>query len=148
MKFRRRAGNVAREEVFLNLTSLIDVIFVLLLFFVVTTTFTKPSQLKIELPEAVSGTPPEETQLKSLELSIAADGQYSLNGQTLVKSDLTTLISVLARESEGDNSLPLVITADARTTHQSVITAMDAAGKLGFSHLRMTTIESEAAKQP
>ena len=59
MKFRRRAGGVAREEVFLNLTSLIDVIFVLLLFFVVTTTFSRPSQLKIDLPEASSGTPPE-----------------------------------------------------------------------------------------
>ncbi|AYF87303.1 biopolymer transporter ExbD [Pseudomonas sp. JS3066] len=148
MKFRRRAGNVAREEVFLNLTSLIDVIFVLLLFFVVTTTFSKPNQLKIELPEAVSGTPPEETELKTLELSIAADGQYSLNGQNLVKSDLATLIAALGRESEGDNSLPLVITADARTTHQSVVTAMDAAGKLGFSQLRMTTIEADAAKKP
>ncbi|BAU75105.1 ExbD/TolR family protein [Metapseudomonas furukawaii] len=148
MKFRRRAGNVAREEVFLNLTSLIDVIFVLLLFFVVTTTFTKPSQLKIELPEAVSGTPPEETQLKTLELSIGADGQYALNGQDLVKNDLATLIAALGRESEGDNSLPLVITADARTSHQSVVTAMDAAGKLGFSHLRMTTVDADAAKQP
>lgn len=146
MKFRRRAGNVAREEVFLNLTSLIDVIFVLLLFFVVTTTFSRPTQLKIELPEAVSGTPPQETELKTLELSISADGQYVLNGQALVKSDLTTLIGALGQASEGDNSLPLTISADAKTTHQSVITAMDAAGKLGFSHLRMTTVEAEAAK--
>ncbi|HSC85050.1 MAG TPA: biopolymer transporter ExbD [Pseudomonas sp.] len=146
MKFRRRAGNVAREEVFLNLTSLIDVIFVLLLFFVVTTTFSRPTQLKIELPEAVSGTPPQETELKTLELSIAADGQYVLNGQALVKSDLNSLISALGQASEGDNSLPLTISADAKTTHQSVITAMDAAGKLGFSHLRMTTVEAEAAK--
>lgn len=146
MKFRRRAGNVAREEVFLNLTSLIDVIFVLLLFFVVTTTFSRPTQLKIELPEAVSGTPPQETELKTLELSISADGQYVLNGQALVKSDLTTLIGALGQASEGDNSLPLTVSADAKTTHQSVITAMDAAGKLGFSHLRMTTVEAEAAK--
>ncbi|MGL4318737.1 MAG: ExbD/TolR family protein [Pseudomonas sp.] len=146
MKFRRRAGNVAREEVFLNLTSLIDVIFVLLLFFVVTTTFSRPTQLKIELPEAVSGTPPQETELKTLELSISADGQYVLNGQALIKSDLTTLIGALGQASEGDNSLPLTISADAKTTHQSVITAMDAAGKLGFSHLRMTTVEAEAAK--
>ena len=57
MKFRRRANSVARDEVFLNLTSLIDVIFVLLLFFVVTTTFSRPTQLKIDLPEAASGTP-------------------------------------------------------------------------------------------
>ncbi|MBB2496410.1 ExbD/TolR family protein [Aquipseudomonas ullengensis] len=146
MKFRRRAGGVAREEVFLNLTSLIDVIFVLLLFFVVTTTFSRPTQLKIELPEAVSGTPPQETELKTLELSIAADGQYSLNGQALATSDLATLVSALGQESGGDNSLPLTISADAKTTHQSVITAMDAAGKLGFSHLRMTTVEAAAAQ--
>jgi len=143
VKFRRRSGGVAREEVFLNLTSLIDVIFVLLLFFVVTTSFTRPSQLKVELPEAANGTPPQETELKSLELSIAADGQYALNGQVLRKSDLETLIAALGKESEGDNSLPLIISADAKTTHQSVITAMDAAGKLGFSHLRMSTIESQ-----
>lgn len=146
MKFRRRAGNVAREEVFLNLTSMIDVIFVLLLFFVVTTTFSRPTELKIDLPEAASGTPPDAAEAQSLEVSIAADGQYSVNGKVLVKSDLQGLISVLEQESGGDKSLPLIISADAKSTHQSVITAMDAAGKLGFSHLRMTTVEAEAAK--
>lgn len=146
MKFRRRAGNVAREEVFLNLTSFIDVIFVLLLFFVVTTTFSRPSEMKIELPEAVSGTPTEATTEKTLELSISADGQYALNGQVLVKNDLTTLMNALGKESGGDNSLPMIISADAKTTHQSVITAMDAAGKLGFSKLRITTVEAHPEK--
>jgi biopolymer transport protein ExbD len=146
VKFRRRAGNVAREEVFLNLTSFIDVIFVLLLFFVVTTTFSRPSEMKIELPEAVSGTPTEATTEKTLELSISADGQYALNGQVLVKNDLTTLMNALGKESGGDNSLPMIISADAKTTHQSVITAMDAAGKLGFSKLRITTVEAQPEK--
>ncbi|MCO7555265.1 ExbD/TolR family protein [Metapseudomonas otitidis] len=146
MKFRRRAGNVAREEVFLNLTSFIDVVFVLLLFFVVTTTFSRPSEMKIELPEAVSGTPTEATTEKTLELSISADGQYALNGQVLVKNDLTTLMNALGKESGGDNSLPMIISADAKTTHQSVITAMDAAGKLGFSKLRITTVEAQPEK--
>lgn len=145
MKFRRRAGNVAREEVFLNLTSLIDVIFVLLLFFVVTTSFSRPTQLKIDLPEAASGTPAEATQLKQLEVAISADGTYSLNGQTLAKSDLTTLMAAMQRESSGDSSLPLTISADGKAAHQAVVTAMDAAGKLGFSHLRITTIEAQAA---
>ncbi|MCY1276659.1 protein TolR [compost metagenome] len=145
MKFRRRAGNVAREEVFLNLTSLIDVIFVLLLFFVVTTTFSRPTQLKVDLPEAASGTPPEATELKQLEVAISADGTYALNGRTLAKSDLPTLMSALQKEAEGDNSLPLTISADGKSTHQAVVTAMDAAGKLGFSHLRITTVEAQAA---
>ena len=97
MKFRRRAGGVAREEVFLNLTSLIDVIFVLLLFFVVTTTFSRPSQLKIDLPEASSGTPPEASAQKQLEVLVGADGQYEVNGQLLLTSDLDSLMTALQR---------------------------------------------------
>jgi biopolymer transport protein ExbD len=140
VKFRRKP----RENVEINLASLIDVVFILLLFFVVTTTFTRETQLKVDLPEAASGTPPEQTELKQMELTIAADGTYSLNGQQLMESNLDNLIAALQKESEGDNSLPLTISADAQTTHQAVITAMDAAGKLGFSHLRLTTVEAQA----
>lgn len=140
MKFRRKP----RENVEINLASLIDVVFILLLFFVVTTTFTRETQLKVDLPEAASGTPPEQTELKQMELTIAADGTYSLNGQQLMESNLDNLIAALQKESEGDNSLSLTISADAQTTHQAVITAMDAAGKLGFSHLRLTTVEAQA----
>ena len=141
MKFRRKS----RENVEINLASLIDVVFILLLFFVVTTTFTRETQLKVDLPEAATGTPPEQTELKQLEILIAADGSYSLNAKQLLKSDLPSLMAALQKESEGDNSLPLIISADAKTQHQAVITAMDAAGKLGFAHLRMTTIEAQAA---
>ncbi len=141
MKFRRKP----RENVEINLASLIDVVFILLLFFVVTTTFTRETQLKVDLPEAASGTPPEQTELKQLEILIAADGSYSLNAKQLLKSDLQSLMAALQKESEGDNSLPLIISADAKTQHQAVITAMDAAGKLGFAHLRMTTVEAQAA---
>ncbi|MWV13885.1 biopolymer transporter ExbD [Pseudomonas sp. R-28-1W-6] len=142
MKFRRKP----RENVEINLASLIDVVFILLLFFVVTTTFTRETQLKVDLPEAASGTPPEDTALKQMEVLISAEGSYSLNGQALLKSDLESLMAALGKESAGDNSLPLVISADAQTPHQAVITAMDAAGKLGFAHLRITTVEAEAAK--
>ena len=145
MKFRRRAGGAARDEVFLNLTSLIDVIFVLLLFFVVTTTFSRPSQLKIELPEAASGTPPQASEIKQMEIEVAADSTFSVNGHLLVKSDLTSLMAALQKESGGDNSLPLVLSADGKAPHQAVVTAMDAAGKLGFSQLRSTTVEAPPA---
>ncbi len=143
MKFQRKA----RENVEINLASLIDVVFILLLFFVVTTTFTRETQLKVDLPEAASGTPPQPSELKTLEVLIGVDGGYSLNGQVLLKSDLPSLMSALQKESEGDNSLPVVISADAKTPHQAVITAMDAAGKLGFAHLRLTTVEAQA-EQP
>jgi biopolymer transport protein ExbD len=141
VKFRRKQRENTAE---INLAPLIDVVFILLLFFVVTTTFTRETQLKVDLPEAVTGTPPEDTALKQLEVLISAEGSYSLNGQALLKSDLDGLMAALGKESGGDNSLPLSISADAKTPHQAVITAMDAAGKLGFSHLRITTVEAEA----
>ena len=141
MKFRRKP----RENVEINLASLLDVVFILLLFFVVSTTFNREAQLKIELPEAESAEV-QEAPPRQLEITIAADGSYALNGQGLVKSDMATLSSALQKESEGDSSLPLVISADARTPHQAVITAMDAAGKLGFTHLRISTVDAEPVK--
>lgn len=142
MKFRRRKP---RENIDINLVSLIDVVFILLLFFVVTTTFTRETQLRVDLPQAVTGTPEDDANLKHLDIAINADGIYSLNNQLLPKNDLPTLIDALQRESGGDTKLPLSISADGKTPHQAVITAMDAAGKLGFSHLRMTTVEAAAA---
>ncbi|MFS2197962.1 ExbD/TolR family protein [Pseudomonas sp. Pseusp3] len=137
MKFRRKQ----RENVDINLVSLIDVVFVLLLFFVVTTTFTRETQLRVDLPEAVSGSPSED-QNKPLDIAISADGVFSVNNQILPKSDLASLMDALQKEANGDTNRPLSISADGKTQHQSVITAMDAAGKLGFSHLRMTTVEA------
>jgi biopolymer transport protein ExbD len=137
VKFRRKQ----RENIDINLVSLIDVVFVLLLFFVVTTTFTKQTALTVDLPQAVSGTPEQDSSLKNLDIAISADGVYSLNNQLLPKSDLSTLMDALQKESGGDTKLPLSISADGKTPHQAVITAMDAAGKLGFSHLSMTTVE-------
>ena len=137
MKFRRKP----RETVDINLASLIDVVFILLLFFVVTTTFTRETQLRVDLPEAVSGTPADD-QSKPLDITISADGVFSVNNQILPKSDLASLMDALQKEANGDTSRPLSISADGKTAHQSVVTAMDAAGKLGFSHLRMTTIEA------
>ncbi|HWT69511.1 MAG TPA: biopolymer transporter ExbD [Pseudomonas sp.] len=137
MKFRRKQ----RENVDINLASLIDVVFILLLFFVVTTTFTRETQLRVDLPEAVSGAPAED-QSKQLDIAISADGVFSVNNQILPKSDLASLMDALQKASNGDTSRPLSISADGKSQHQSVITAMDAAGKLGFSHLRMTTVEA------
>jgi len=137
VKFRRKQ----RENVDINLASLIDVVFILLLFFVVTTTFTRETQLRVELPEAVSGASADD-QTRQLDIAISADGVFSVNNHILPKSDLATLMEALQKESNGDTNVPLSISADGKSQHQSVITAMDAAGKLGFSHLRMTTVEA------
>ena len=137
MKFRRKP----RENVEIGLAPLIDVVFILLLFFVVTTTFTRETQLKVDLPEAASGTPPQDAEVRQLEVLIDVAGNYSLNGKALLKNDLNSL----SKESGGDNRMPMIISADGKTPHQAVITAMDAAGKLGFGQLRITTVEAQAS---
>ncbi|WP_422133330.1 MULTISPECIES: ExbD/TolR family protein [unclassified Endozoicomonas] len=141
MKFRRQS----REEVSLNLTPLIDVVFLLLIFFMVSTTFTKETQLAIDLPEA-SGEQSASVEKTQVEITISREGHYAVNGQSLLNNGLETLKNALAKVSEGDSNLPLTITADAKTPYQSVVTAMDAAGQLGFANLSMTTrkpVESE-----
>ena len=116
---------------------MIDVVFLLLIFFMVSTTFTKDTQLSIDLPEA-SGAPGTLAE-RTLEISITRSGEFAINEVALINNQLKTLINALQKVSEGDNTLPLIITADSATPHQSVVTAMDAAGQLGFSHLSITT---------
>ena len=143
MKFRRQAAG----EVSVNLTPLIDVVFLLLIFFMVSTTFTRETQLAIDLPEA-SGEVREQQKKTQVEIVIGKDGEYSVNGKSLVNSQLDTLKNALGKVSEGDSELPLIITADAKTPYQSVVTAMDAAGQLGFANLSMTTRKPADADKP
>ncbi|NLD00023.1 MAG: biopolymer transporter ExbD [Gammaproteobacteria bacterium] len=137
MRFPRKP----REPVDINLAPLIDVVFILLLFFVVTTTFTRETQLKVDLPEAVSGEQVQAEVKAALEILIGVDGSFALNGKSLSKNDLTTLMEALRQESGGDKSIPVVLSADGKSPHQAVVTAMDAAAKLGFAQLRITTVE-------
>ena len=133
MKFKRQL----QTEDSVNLTPLIDVVFLLLIFFMVSTTFTKETHLSVDLPEATGEISTESSQ--QLDVLIGADGSYSINGQPLVNKRLETLKKALQKVSVGDTKLPLSITADAKTPYQAVVTAMDAAGQLGFVHLSMTT---------
>jgi len=126
-----------REEVNVNLTPLIDVVFLLLIFFMVSTTFTKASQLSIDLPEATGE--PSETPKEQIEILVDESGQYRVNGLALVDTHLRTLQAAIYKISAGDTTLPMVISADAQASHQSVIRAMDAAGQMGFVHLSIAT---------
>lgn len=135
MKFRKER----KEMMQVNLTPLIDVVFLLLIFFMVSTTFTKENQLQINLPEAEAEQVSSESQ--GLVLTIQEDGVYALNGQVLANSKVETLIEALRIESEMDLTQSLTLVADANATHQSVVTAMDAAGRLGFINLRISTQE-------
>jgi len=133
VKFRRRA----QRDNSINLTPLIDVVFLLLIFFMVTTTFTRKTRMLISLPEAEADAMASEQT--TLELLISKDGSYAVNGKSLINRDIKTIMAALKDASAGDSAMPLVITADALSTHQAVITAMDAAGRLGFETLNIAT---------
>uniref|UniRef100_UPI00117B7CC3 ExbD/TolR family protein n=1 Tax=Klebsiella pneumoniae TaxID=573 RepID=UPI00117B7CC3 len=79
-----------------------------------------------------------------LEILVGVDGSFALNGKSLSKNDLASLMEALRLESGGDKSLPVMLSADGKAPHQAVVTAMDAASKLGFAHLRITTVEAQA----
>ncbi len=137
MQFRRQKVN----EEGINLTPLIDVVFLLLIFFMVSTTFTRETQLRVQLPQAEGDAPP--TVSEAVEITIDANGAYSINGQSLANSRLQTLMAGIERVSDGNNQLPFIITADAKVPYEAVVTAMDAAGRLGFVNLSMTTASPE-----
>jgi biopolymer transport protein ExbD len=120
-----------------NLTPLIDVVFLLLIFFMVSTTFTKETRLSIDLPEG-SGDPAS-TSANQIEVSITRSGDFAINEVALLKNDIETIKTGIEKVSGGDNTIPMIITADGATPHQAVITAMDAAGQLGFVQLSITT---------
>lgn len=134
MKFKRQRS----QEVGVDLTPLIDVVFLLLIFFMVSTTFTRESHLQVDLPEA-SGEPAAQADVDQIDVVINAEGQYFLNERPLVNNRRETLERGIRDLAAGDNDLPFIITADARTPHEFVVRAMDAAGRLGFSKLSITT---------
>ena len=128
------------EEPDVNLTPLIDVVFLLLIFFMVSTTFNKDTELSIELPEANGDV--REVENKTVEIGIGRNGTYSVNNEQLVKSDIETLKRAIKLAVGDREDPPLIIIADGKTTHQSVISAMDAVRQLGFSHLTFATKQS------
>jgi len=137
VKFQRQQS----DEININLTPLIDVVFLLLIFFMVSTTFTRETQLEVDLPQADNSA--EMNAERPVEVVITAEGEYRVNGEGLVNSQARTLRMALSKVSEGRLDSPLIISADARTPHQAVVTAMDVAGALGFSKLSITTRQSE-----
>jgi biopolymer transport protein ExbD len=141
LKFRRQR----LDDVSVNLTPLIDVVFLLLIFFMVSTTFTKETHLNIDLPEADGEI--SETPAHQVEILINEAGQYTVNAQRLFDTELDTLKSAIQQLAQGDTSLPMVITADAQTPHQAVVRAMDAAGQMGFVHLSITTIRPRESQE-
>jgi biopolymer transport protein ExbD len=141
MNFRRHRR---REDWGVDLTPLIDVVFLLLIFFMVSTTFIRETQLRIDLPEA-SGQPADQ-EPDTIEITVDARGDYSVDDRLLLRSDLETLLRALEEVVEGRTRKEqrVIITADANASHQSVVRAMDAAGKVGLSRISITTRQPEA----
>ena len=119
-------------------------VFLPLIFFTVTTRFTKQSKLIIKLPEASGEVAENSPQM--LDLVVSAEGSYSLNGKNLINREIGTIMAALKQAAEGDITVPVRITADANARHQSVITAMDAAGRLGLEQLNIATQQPQEQK--
>jgi len=133
----------AKAEPEVNLTSLIDVVLLLLVFFMVSTSFVKQSQISIRLPEADSAAIVEEVT-EQLDVMITEQGTFLVNGRQLINNRPETIRNALQKLSGGNTRLPLTISADANTPHQYVVTAMDVAGKLGFVKVSIATMNDSA----
>jgi biopolymer transport protein ExbD len=131
------------EEPDLNMTSLIDVVLLLLIFFMLSTKFIDEGRLKIRLPEAGIA-PDAESQRQSIEIDVTAAGGYRVNGRALINNSPETLAAALGKVAEGDRAMPVTVRADARATHQSVVTAMEVAGLAGYRQINIATVNDEA----
>ena len=136
MKFQPRRS----EEPYLNMTSLIDVVLLLLIFFMLSSRFIDEGRMQIRLPEAGIA-PDAESARPALEISVTAEGAFRVNGRTLINNAPETLAAALGEAANGDRSQPVTIRADARAMHQSVVTAMDVAGRAGYRQINIATVD-------
>lgn len=135
----------ADDEPEINLVPLIDVILILIIFFVVTTTFDARSVLKLQLPQANGE--PSEASAKALSVLVNAEGRYFVQDREALRTDLESLKRTIVEVAGDDRKRPVLLRADARTPHQSVVTALDALGQLGFRQISIATAPERAPAQ-
>ncbi len=129
----------SKEEPEVNLTSLIDVVLLLLVFFMVSTSFVRETEISLRLPQAETQTEPV-VHADSLEIIVTETGGYLVNGRALVNSERRTLRTAIERTIGDARDIPVFVRADALATHQAVVTAMDVAGQLGFVQISIATV--------
>jgi len=134
-----------QEEPSINLTSLIDIVFLLLIFFMVTTTFDKNNHVSLTLPEAESTQKLKEKN--TILITVDSQGQYSLNKKNLTRNDAETLALAIESLEIEDKSTPVIISADALSSHQSVVTVMDVSARLGYSRVSIATTKQSGNSQ-
>ncbi len=140
MQFKRQV----KAEEGINLTPLIDVVFLLLIFFMVSTTFTKETHLQIDLPESSGDLQPQSTN--QIEVVVDSKGSFTVNGKPLVNSQMSTLRAAINDLAQGNTAIPFLITGDANARYEAIVMVMDLAGKMGYNNLSMTTRSSNGAQ--
>ncbi|NOX92120.1 MAG: biopolymer transporter ExbD [Gammaproteobacteria bacterium] len=126
-----------KEVLDVNITPLIDVVFLLLIFFMVSTTFERESEIEIMLPQA--STDKKVTDDFVMQVTVDVEGTYYVNNKRVINTKLDTLMKAMQEVAGDRKDPPIILSADAKTPHQSVITVMDAAARLGFIHLNFAT---------
>jgi biopolymer transport protein ExbD len=135
------------EEPEINIVSLIDVVLLLVVFFMLSSRFTDEGRLHVQLPRA-GAVPPAAEQSEPLVVSVTEAGSYLVNGRELINSSADTLRAALLKQAGADREMTVTIRADGRATQQSVVTAMDVLGQLGFVRLNIATVRDERAGSP
>ena len=133
--------HTSQPEPEVNLTSLIDVVLLLLVFFMVTTSFVRESELTIRLPE-VADSGQIIVERGELEITVIANGSYFVNNRALIDNRPATLRAAISKLMPQVDAQRVTIIADALASHQAVVTAMDVAGKLGFVEINIATVSS------
>ena len=124
-----------KQNVRLDLTPLIDVVFLLLIFFMVSTTFDRQTILKVALPEASEQAVQEEQEREEIFITIDEQGRFYINDEELITHDLDTLKRAMTKAADNRTDIPVLVSSDKRAPFQSAIMVMDAVGQLGFSKL-------------
>jgi biopolymer transport protein ExbD len=137
MKLQDRKG---KDDPEINLIALIDVALLLVIFFMLTSSFMQEGRLKIELPQA-SLAPTGKQKTDPLVVTVTQSGSYRVNDRELINSSPDTLRAAIMEVAGADRNTPVTVRADARSTHQSVVSAMDVLGKLGFVKINIATVE-------
>jgi biopolymer transport protein ExbD len=133
-----------KDEPEINLTSLIDVVLLLIIFFMISTTFIREAEINIRLPEATDR-PLQAAQAEKLEIAISQAGEFIVNGRPLVNSERRTLRRAIEQLIGDKRDMPVVIRADAESVHQALVTAMSVAGELGFENIAIATVSTPDA---
>jgi biopolymer transport protein ExbD len=135
------------EEPEINVVSLIDVVLLLVVFFILSSRFTDEGRLRVHLPRA-GAVPAAASAGEPLVVSVTQQGGYLVNSRELINSSPETLRAALLKEAGSDRAMRVTLRADARANYQSVITAMDVLGRLGFAEVNIATVKEEPASKP